>query len=160
MNRLHPLARRLVETATAKGLMVATAESCTAGMVAAAITDIAGASAMFDRGFVTYSNAAKIEMLGVDGAIIERAGAVSAEAARAMAEGALLQSHADIAVSITGVAGPSGGSPEKPVGLVWFGLAAKGSEPRVERRVFSGGGRDYVRLRAAETALLLALSAM
>src|SRR5277367_6169236 len=104
----------------AAGLMLATAESCTGGMVAAALTDIAGSSDVVERGFVTYSNAAKAELLGIDPAVIETHGAVSREVAEAMARGALAQSATDVAVAITGVAGPDGGSVDKPVGLVWF----------------------------------------
>jgi nicotinamide-nucleotide amidase len=113
---------------TAKNLlknqwMLATAESCTGGMIAAACTDVAGASAWFERGFVSYSNASKTELLGVDPALIERCGAVSQEVVRAMAQGALQHSHAQVAVAVTGVAGPSGGTAAKPVGTVWFAWA-------------------------------------
>lgn len=104
-----------------KSLMVATAESCTGGLVAAAITDVAGSSGWFERGFVTYSNEAKSTMLGVPAKLIRDYGAVSEEVAHAMAEGALLNSRAQVALSITGVAGPTGGTPEKPVGMVCFG---------------------------------------
>ena len=106
-----------------RGWMLATAESCTGGMIAAACTDIAGSSAWFERGFVTYSNAAKCELLGVDPALIDAHGAVSEPVARAMAAGALARSAAQVAVAVTGVAGPGGGSAEKPVGTVWFGFA-------------------------------------
>jgi nicotinamide-nucleotide amidase len=109
-----------------KGLALATAESCTAGLIAATCTDLAGSSAWFERGFVTYSNAAKTEMLGVDPAVLEREGAVSEAVARSMVQGALAHSHAQVAVAVTGVAGPSGGSATKPVGTVWFGLAVPG----------------------------------
>src|SRR5215475_8586330 len=107
--------------------MLATAESCTGGMVAAALTDIAGSSAVVERAFVTYTNRAKSQMLGVDPALIEAHGAVSRQVAEAMARGALAYSATDVAVSVTGIAGPDGGSAEKPVGLVWFGLAAGGT---------------------------------
>lgn len=140
--------------------MVATAESCTGGMIAAALTDVPGSSAVIDRGFVTYSNEAKTEMLAVPPALIVWAGAVSADVARAMAQGAVLNSSADIAVSVTGIAGPGGGSPEKPVGLVWFGLARSDGLVRVERRVFPDGSRNYVRIKATETALRLLLTAL
>jgi len=106
-----------------KQWMLATAESCTGGMIAAACTDLAGSSNWFERGFVTYSNAAKTELLGVDAGLIAQFGAVSEAVARAMAAGALAHSHAQVAVAVTGVAGPAGGSPEKPVGTVWFGWA-------------------------------------
>ncbi|MBX9872658.1 MAG: CinA family protein [Burkholderiaceae bacterium] len=103
--------------------MLATAESCTGGLIAGACTDLSGSSNWFERGFVTYSNEAKTELLGVDATLIERHGAVSAEVARAMATGALAHSHAQVAVAVTGVAGPTGGTPDKPVGLVWLGFA-------------------------------------
>ena len=137
--------------------MIATAESCTGGMIAAAITDVPGSSAVLDRGFVTYSNEAKTEMIGVSPSIIAARGAVSAGVARAMAHGALTRSNADIAVAVTGIAGPTGGSDTKPVGLVWFGLATTESV-RVERRVFAHGSRDFVRAKATETALHLILT--
>lgn len=113
------LAERLLQ----KRWMLATAESCTGGLIAGACTDVSGSSAWFERGFVTYSNAAKSELLGVDAQLIAEHGAVSEPVARAMAQGALKRSHAQIAVAVTGVAGPTGGTPEKPVGLVWFGFA-------------------------------------
>ncbi len=159
-HRIWDLAQRIVDKAGADGVMIAAAESCTGGMVAAAITDVPGASAVLDRGFVTYSNEAKAEMLGVPLALIAQHGAVSGPVARAMAKGALQRSRADIAVSITGVAGPSGGSARKPVGLVWFGLAARGCAVRLERRVFADADRNLVRLRATETALALVLNGL
>lgn len=157
---LNLLAARVLSGARAAGVMIATAESCTGGLVAAALTDIAGSSTVVERGFVTYSNEAKSELLGVPSSLIAEVGAVSSEVARAMAEGALAHSRAQIAVSITGIAGPAGGSAEKPVGLVWFGLACSGAPTRVERRVFAPGDRAFVRLRAVETALRLLLSAV
>ncbi|MEQ1929557.1 MAG: nicotinamide-nucleotide amidohydrolase family protein [Parvularculaceae bacterium] len=157
---IRALAESIVALGTARGLKVATAESCTGGMIAAALTDIAGSSAVFDRGFVTYSNEAKTELLGVPAALVERHGAVSQEVAGAMAEGALGLSRADVAVSVTGIAGPSGGSAEKPVGLVWFGLAARGMATRTERREFSGRSRALVRTRSVETALMLIENAL
>lgn len=157
--RLDALANDVVHKAKSVGAMVATAESCTGGMIGAAMTDVPGSSAGFDRGFITYSNAAKTELLGVSSALIAVHGAVSGEVARAMAKGALDRSAASIAVSVTGIAGPDGGSVDKPVGLVWFGLATRHSV-RTERRVFAGGGRGLVRLRAAETALTLVLAAL
>lgn len=156
-HRIWDLAQRIVDKAGAEGAMLTAAESCTGGMVAAAITDVPGASAVLDRGFVTYSNEAKSEMLGVTPALIARCGAVSGPVARAMALGALAHSHADIAVSVTGVAGPSGGSARKPVGLVWFALAIRGGAVRLERRVFMDTDRGLVRMRATETALGLLL---
>ncbi len=140
--------------------MIATAESCTGGMIAAALTDVSGSSAVLDRGFVTYSNEAKNEMLGVPMALIEKHGAVSGEVAEAMARGAVENSRAEITVSVTGVAGPTGGTAEKPVGLVWFGLAKSGEPVRAERRVFALGSRDYVRTKAVETALQLLLNSL
>ncbi len=155
---LNALAREVLAAARAKGLMVATAESCTGGMVAAALTAIAGSSDVVDRGFVTYSNAAKTAMLGVPAALIGKVGAVSAEVAAAMAEGALKASGAGLAVSITGIAGPGGGSAEKPVGLVHFAVAsADGRVNRLERRFSPGLRRDGIRRAATRQALLLLL---
>ncbi len=137
-----------------RGWMLATAESCTGGMIAAAITDIAGSSAGFDRGFVTYSNNAKAEMLGVPMPLIEVHGAVSEEVARAMADGALVRSDAQIAVAVTGIAGP-GGSDHKPEGRVCFGLAVSHSATHVETVEFGPLGRAEVRRRTVEHALSL-----
>lgn len=148
-------ARLIVERAIAHHVMIVTAESCTGGLVAALLTSIPGSSAVVDRGFVTYSNDAKIEMLAVDPKLLARVGAVSAEVAAAMAKGALARSRADVAVSITGIAGPGGGSVDKPVGLVHFAASRRGGEQlRLERR-FGDLGRDDVRLAATETALEL-----
>ncbi|MFC6486797.1 CinA family protein [Nitratireductor sp. GCM10026969] len=157
MSDTEMLAVKVLEALRQRGLRLATAESCTGGMISAAITDLAGASDVLERGFVTYSNAAKAEMLGVPPETISAHGAVSAETARAMAAGALAHSHADIAVSVTGVAGPGGGTAEKPVGLVWFGLAVKDKEPRAENRRFLGGERAIVRRDSVATALELVL---
>jgi len=137
-------------------LKVATAESCTGGLVAAALTEVPGSSEIVERGFVTYSNEAKEEMLAVSPALIRAFGAVSEPVARAMAEGALARSHADMAVSITGIAGPGGGSLEKPVGLVHVGLARRGRATRTSHRIF-GGDRAMVRALAVEFALELLL---
>jgi nicotinamide-nucleotide amidase len=146
-------ARELVTLLRAKKLVVATAESCTGGLVAAALTDIPGSSDIFDRGFVTYSNAAKEEALGVPAQIIREHGAVSAQTARAMAVGALAHSNAEIAVAVTGIAGPDGGSDEKPVGLVHFACARKGGAvTHVERR-FGPLSREAIRTAATLTAL-------
>ncbi len=117
------LTRQLAERLLAKGQMLVAAESCTGGMIAATCTDLAGSSAWFERGFVTYSNASKTELLGVPAALIAEYGAVSEPVVRAMAQGALQHSHAQVAVAVTGVAGPGGGSAGKPVGSVWFGWA-------------------------------------
>lgn len=143
---------RILQAARYWGLTIATAESCTGGMVAAALTDVAGASDVFDRGFVTYSNAAKQAMLGVRAATLSAHGAVSEEVAREMAEGALAHSDAGIAVSITGIAGP-GGSKFKPEGRVCFGLARKGQPTRSETRDFGALGRARVRAAARDRAL-------
>jgi nicotinamide-nucleotide amidase len=136
----------------ARGWMLVTAESCTGGMVAAAITDIAGSSNVFDRGFVTYSNAAKTDMLGVSAELIARVGAVSAEVAQAMAEGALDRSGANVGISVTGIAGPGGGSPGKPVGLVHFACAVTARPTRLSAMSFGDLGRDAVRRAALQQA--------
>ena len=133
------------------GRLMATAESCTGGMIAAACTDLAGSSNWFERGFVTYSNDAKTEMLGVDAALIARHGAVSEEVARAMAQGAIQCSHAQVAVAVTGVAGPAGGSAAKPVGTVWFGWATPAGVVSEARRF--DGDRAAVRLATVGHAL-------
>jgi nicotinamide-nucleotide amidase len=140
-------------------MKIATAESCTGGMVAAALTDIAGSSDVVERGFVTYSNESKTELLGVPAAVIAAHGAVSAQVATAMAQGALARAPVDIAVSITGIAGPGGATAGKPVGLVYFAVARKGSEPRVERHNYQGE-RAAIRMAATERALELVLEAV
>jgi nicotinamide-nucleotide amidase len=147
-------AESVLATCRAARLRLATAESCTGGLIAAALTAIPGSSDVVDRGFVTYSNAAKTEMLGVPADLIEHAGAVSEPVAKAMAEGALAHSLADIAVAVTGIAGPDGGSAAKPVGLVWFGLAHRNEPTRTVRKVFPGD-RDAVRLATLRQALTL-----
>jgi nicotinamide-nucleotide amidase len=152
---LVPLARSIIATCTKAGLAVAVAESCTGGLVAGVLTEIAGSSAVVDRGFVTYSDAAKTEMLGVPAELVRQFGAVSRECALAMVAGALAQSSADIAVSITGIAGPSGGSVEKPVGLVHFGGMRKGSPARHVVRTFPNDGRAAIRAAAVKEALQL-----
>lgn len=146
------LAAKLVKLCTEKKLLCATAESCTGGMVAAAITDIPGASAVFDRGFVTYSNQSKIEALGVDEVLIDAYGAVSEEVTKAMAQGALKHSNVNISVAISGIAGPGGGTKEKPVGLVFFAAAARHGELHAENQLFSGS-RAEIRQLATEKAL-------
>jgi nicotinamide-nucleotide amidase len=153
------MADDLVRAMRNKGWKLATAESCTGGMVAAAMTDIAGSSDVFDRGFVTYSNSAKSDMLGVPAAMIKRHGAVSEAVARAMAEGALRNSIADVAVSITGVAGPGGGSDEKPVGLVHFACATKEKTEHLEMR-FGDLTRAAIRKAAVRQALQLVFLAL
>ncbi len=144
----------ILQAARYWGIMIATAESCTGGMVAAALTDVAGSSDVFDRGFITYSNAAKMAMLGVRAKTLADHGAVSEEVAAEMAEGALAHSDALIAVSVTGIAGP-GGSEFKPEGRVCFGLARKGRDTRVETVDFGALGRAKVRSAARDRALEL-----
>ena len=151
---LKAAAADVLDRLRARGMMAATAESCTGGLIAAALTAIAGSSDVVDRGFVTYSNAAKTEMLGVDPALIQSHGAVSAPVAAAMAEGALQRSQASLAVAVTGVAGPGGGTPDKPVGTVWFGLASCGGAVLTEAKVFPGD-RDNVRTATVLHALSL-----
>jgi nicotinamide-nucleotide amidase len=147
------LAEAVLHRARGKALLLATAESCTGGLVAAALTAVAGSSDVVDRGFVTYSNAAKTEALGVPAALIESQGAVSEAAARAMAEGALKASSAGVAVAITGIAGPGGGSADKPVGLVWFAAAIRDGETRSREMRYGDLGREAVRMAAVWTAL-------
>lgn len=139
----------LLAACRSKGIKLATAEGCTGGLIAAALTAVAGSSDVVDQGFVTYSNAAKNQMIGVPMELIERHGAVSEQVTVAMADGALARSRAAIAVSVTGVAGPGGGSADKPVGLVCFGLARTGKPTLFERRVFPG---DRGAIRAATVA--------
>jgi nicotinamide-nucleotide amidase len=146
-------AAALLDAYREKGLKIATAESCTGGLVAALLTEISGSSAVVERGFVTYSNEAKIELIGVPAELIAAHGAVSEPVARAMAEGALAHSRADVAVGITGVAGPTGGTATKPVGLVHFGLARKGAGTIHLERRYGDLGRENVRRRAVEDAL-------
>jgi nicotinamide-nucleotide amidase len=148
-------ARALLELCRAKKLMIATAESCTGGLVAATLTEIPGSSDVVERGFVTYSNAAKTEMLGVPVDVIARFGAVSRETAEAMAQGALAHSPADLAVSITGIAGPGGSSPGKPVGLVHFTAAARRG-PRMHHEGRYGEiGRALVRIVSVRQAFMM-----
>lgn len=147
-------AETLLADCRARGYMLATAESCTGGLIGAALTAIAGSSDVVDRGFITYSNEAKHDLVGVPTDLIERHGAVSEPVARAMAEGALLRSRATIAISVTGVAGPGGGSVEKPVGLVWFGLAKRDEQTETDRQVFPG---DRTGVRSATVAHAFAL---
>lgn len=153
---IQTLARQVIEAAAARGLMIATAESCTGGLVSGALTAIAGSSAVVERGFVTYSNHAKTELLGVPAALIEGQGAVSEPVARAMADGALARSKAQVSVSVTGVAGPGGGTAEKPVGLVHFGAVGPAGAIHAEHR-FGDIGREEVRLASVRVALGLLL---
>ena len=156
---LTAAAREVLALCGARGLKIATAESCTGGLVAALLTEIAGSSDVFERGFVTYSNAAKQELLGVAEATLAAHGAVSEATAREMALGALARSRAQIAVSITGVAGPGGGSAGKPVGLVHFGCAGPNARLVALERRFGDLGRREVRLLAANQALALVAEA-
>ncbi len=152
------LIKRAVEIlaiARAKGLMIATAESCTGGLIAGLLTEIAGSSDVVDRGFVTYSNAAKEEMLGVARDLLVAHGAVSEPVAAAMAQGALAHSNAQVSVAVTGIAGPGGGSAEKPVGLVYIAAMREGGTAVVERHLFGDIGREQVRLATVEAALTL-----
>ena len=142
---------QLAQLLSQRGWMMTSAESCTGGMIAAACTDLAGSSAWFERGFVTYSNASKSELLGVDAQLIEQHGAVSETVAHAMSLGALRQSSAQVAVAVTGIAGPSGGTPEKPVGTVWFGWAVAGTVHTQLQRF--DGDRAAVRTAAVQHAL-------
>lgn len=146
------LCRALATTLLARGWMMASAESCTGGLIAAACTELSGSSNWFERGFVTYSNRAKTDMLGVDASLITRDGAVSASVARAMVQGALHQAPVQAAVAVTGVAGPTGGSAEKPVGTVWFGWNVDGAV-QTEMRHFDG---DRAAVRAATVVHALA----
>lgn len=149
------LAREVLEACKSAGLMIATAESCTGGLVAAALTDIAGSSSVVERGFVTYSNEAKAEMIGVPMDLIIAHGAVSEPVARAMAQGALAQSNAGLAVAITGIAGPGGGTDEKPEGLVHFACSRRGHDTVHIRIEFGALGREIVRNRSVVQALTM-----
>ena len=149
---LHSLAQALGAALARRGWKVATAESCTGGLVAGAITEIAGSSGWFDRGFVTYSNEAKVELLGVSAATLARFGAVSEETAREMAAGAVAGSRAKLAVAVTGIAGPDGGTPDKPVGTVCFAWARRAGAVETATRRFPG---DRAAVRAAAVAAAL-----
>jgi nicotinamide-nucleotide amidase len=158
-DHLHTLAEDALGKCREAGLTVATAESCTGGLLAAALTAVAGSSDVFERGFVTYSNTAKTEMIGVPESLLASVGAVSEEVAVAMAKGVLEHAPVQVAVAVTGIAGPGGGSDSKPVGLVHLALARAGEGIRHERRVFDGD-REAIRIGAAAAALrLLALGA-
>jgi nicotinamide-nucleotide amidase len=157
--RILAQAEALLAACRAAGRRVACAESCTGGLVAAAITEIPGSSEIFERGFVTYSNQAKVEMLGVSETSLQNCGAVSRDVALEMARGALARSKADIAVAITGVAGPGGGGEQKPVGLVHFGCAARGAQARHVERRFGPLSRAEIRAASVEQALALLLEA-
>jgi len=149
----------LLRAAQSRNATIATAESCTGGMIAAALTDIPGSSAVVDRGFVTYSNAAKMQMLGVRPETLREFGAVSEETAREMADGALKEAGTQLAISVTGIAGP-GGSEHKPEGRVCFGLAQIGAETKTELVEFGPLGRDKVRLASRDHALAMLMQAL
>ena len=150
---LEARAAAFIGDATRLGLKIATAESCTGGLVAGLLTEVAGSSAVVERGFVTYSNEAKHELLGVSTELIQEFGAVSEQVARAMAEGALAHSRADIAVAITGVAGPGGGTPDKPVGLVQFACASRNRPTIAVAKRFGDRGRRNIRRESISVAL-------
>jgi nicotinamide-nucleotide amidase len=152
---IYETAAGLVEEMKAAGLTLATAESCTGGLIASALTSVPGASLVLERGFVTYSNDSKIQMLGVPSELIARHGAVSAEVARAMAEGALSNSKADLAIAVTGIAGPDGGGEAKPVGLVHLAGATRAGAIISEEKRFGDLGRNEVRNQAAAAAMAL-----
>lgn len=160
MDNWADLADRFLKACARRKILVATAESCTGGMIISLLTDIPGSSSMVDRGFVTYSNEAKQDMLGVSGETLEEHGAVSAETAYEMAEGALKNSRAGITLAVTGIAGPDGGSAEKPVGLVWFGVALKGKPTVTEKVIFRNLGRDFIRRETVKHALEMGLRAL
>jgi nicotinamide-nucleotide amidase len=146
-------AEGIIRDFTAAGLMVSTAESCTGGLIAGALTEISGSSAVVDRGFVTYTNTAKMEMLGVQEGTLARFGAVSEETARQMVHGALFRSRADLAVAVTGIAGPGGGSAEKPVGLVHLAARSRGGRLIHRKMLYGDIGRTEIRLATVRTAL-------
>ncbi|NLS06788.1 CinA family protein [Rhizobium sp. P32RR-XVIII] len=147
------LAEKIVRDFTAAKKMLATAESCTGGLIAGALTEISGSSAVVDRGFVTYTNTAKVELLGVQERTLEGFGAVSEQTARQMVHGALFRSGADVAVAVTGIAGPGGGTPEKPVGLVHLAAKSRSGTLNHRKMLYGDIGRDKVRLAAVLTAL-------
>lgn len=156
-SRLVALAATVLDKARAKGLRIATAESCTGGLIAGLLTENAGASEVVERGFVTYSNDAKIEVIGVPEALIAAHGAVSEPVARAMAEGAIRHARAELTVAVTGVAGPGGGTADKPVGLVHIAVARESGETLHEEHRFGDIGRSQVRMKTVEAALRLLL---
>jgi nicotinamide-nucleotide amidase len=153
--QIETAARALLDLCRARKLTIATAESCTGGLVAGALTDIAGSSDVVDRGFVTYSNAAKATMLGVPQATLAQCGAVSRETAEAMAKGVLAHAPVDLAIAITGIAGPGGGSADKPVGLVHFGAASRGGRLMLNERRYGDIGRAEIRRRSVLEALAM-----
>lgn len=152
-------AEQLVETLNSQGKMIVTAESCTGGLIVGALTEVAGSSGCVHGGFVTYANQAKQQMIGVSAASLEQYGAVSEQVAREMAEGALQQSEADISIAVTGIAGPAGGTPDKPVGLVHFACATSAGTAH-QRVEFGDPGRQTVRLKTIKRALILVIETL
>jgi nicotinamide-nucleotide amidase len=157
LSHLIPAAKELIELCASRGLKIATAESCTGGLIAGVLTEIAGSSAVVDRGFITYSNAAKTDLLGVPKALLDdpNIGSVSEQTARAMVEGALKRSDAHLVVAVTGIAGPSGGRPEKPIGLVHFAAVRRGGQVHHAEQRFGDIGRSEVRLATVREALAM-----
>ena len=160
MSGLTELSEQFLNACRARQIMAATAESCTGGFIIAHLTEIAGSSDVVDRGFVTYSNNAKMDMLGVSETTLDAHGAVSGETALEMAEGALRNSGAGITLAVTGIAGPGGGSTGKPVGLVWFAVAMRGQATRVEKHIFEDRGRAFIRTETVRTALKMGLASL
>jgi nicotinamide-nucleotide amidase len=156
---IHDLSRKVIEAYKSQEQRIVTAESCTGGLLAGALTEIPGSSDVLERGFVSYSNDSKVEVLGVLPDILEEFGAVSAETAEAMAQGALEFSRADVAISVTGIAGPSGGTLNKPVGLVFFGVASRAAGSVFHYRCHFKGERDDIRMQAVKEALRLLTTA-
>jgi len=152
-SEINDKARAVIEACAARGLKLALAESCTGGLISAALTDVPGASAVVDRGLVTYANEAKMDLLGVPAEVLERVGAVAEETARAMAEGAVAHDGIDAGVAVTGIAGPGGGTAEKPVGLVHIAAARRGRATRHRACRFGDIGRDEVRMATVAAAL-------
>ncbi len=157
-NKPKDLVEQLSDKLRERKWKLVTAESCTGGMIATAITDKAGSSEIFDRGFVTYSNQAKMDCLGVSAKTLKKFGAVSQETAIEMAKGALENSEANMAISVTGIAGPDGGTPQKPVGLIYIGFGLKGGVTQAKAFNFTGGTRNEIRLRTTQQALKTLIS--
>jgi nicotinamide-nucleotide amidase len=159
-DEMNSLSARVLGAARRLKLTIATAESCTGGLVAAALTEIAGSSDVVDRGFITYSNAAKQALLGVSATDLSLHGAVSGQVAKAMAEGALRAAGAGVAVAVTGIAGPGGGSADKPIGLVWLAVARQGAETVLREERFGDLGRNGVRIASVRSALEMLMGAL
>ena len=155
---MQDLVKEVSEKLRKKGWMLVTAESCTGGMIAAAMTDLSGSSSVFERGFVTYSNQAKMDCLGVSPETLKKYGSVSQQTAIEMAQGALDNSQAKVSIAVTGIAGPDGGTPQKPVGLIYIGYAIKGGIVQAKAFNFSGMSRDELRQKTAQQALKTVLS--